>query len=146
MPVTGIDALESALRALQNEARTGLESMAHAMGAVGERAIKLELSLSSHPAGTRTPSRPYADPPSLISGRLRSSVRETRSYASGDDAWTVHVAPTTVYARIQELGGVTGDEYRTHLPPRPYVRPAIARSELAARDAAIRVFRDETGI
>jgi phage gpG-like protein len=30
-----------------------------------------------------------------------------------------------VYSRIQELGGRTGRNHATYLPPRPYMRPAL---------------------
>jgi phage gpG-like protein len=141
-----VDLLIAALRQIQERADESTRQMAITMSAVGERAIKAELSRSSHPARTKTPSRPFADPPSLITGRLRASVRRTRLYASGPHEYTARVAPTTVYARIQELGGVTGWEHRTRLPPRPYVRPAINRHTSAARKAAIQVFRQFTGL
>jgi phage gpG-like protein len=144
--MASIDALEAALRQVQARAAESTRQMAITMGAVGERAIKAELSRSSHPAGTKTPSQGGVDPPSLISGRLRGSVRRTRLYPSGPYQWTARVAPTTVYARIQELGGWTGRGHRSHLPPRPYVRPAIRRHSSAARDAAIKVFRQYTGL
>jgi phage gpG-like protein len=117
-------------------ARTAVASMS----AVGERMIKLELSQSSHAKGTPTPSSP-GQPPSLISGQLRRSVKTTRVYPSGVATWTSHVAPTTVYARIQELGGDAGRDHRSHLPPRPYVRPATIRSMGPCRKAAIAAFR-----
>ena len=137
--------LRSALVHLQATAEPGAKKAVGNMAAVGERAIKLELSRSSHSPGTKTPAKAYADPPSLISGRLRASVRLTRMYQSGS-TWVAHVAPTTVYARIQELGGVTGWEHRTHLPPRPYVRPAVKHWASVARDAAIHGFREVTGL
>jgi len=33
------------------------------------------------------------------------------------------IGPTAVYSRIQELGGDTGRGHRSHLPPRPYIKP-----------------------
>ena len=65
---------------------------------------------------------------------------------SGKGQWTARVAPTTVYARIQELGGQAGRGHQSALPPRPYVSPAVTKSALKARDAAIRVFRSYTGL
>jgi len=109
------------------------------MAAAAEREIKLTLSTSSHPPRTKTPSLP-GEPPSLITGQLRRSVRKT--YSSGNAArWTTRVAPTAVYARIQELGGLTGRGHRTRLPGRPYVRPALARGEDKIRAAAVKAFR-----
>jgi phage gpG-like protein len=60
------------------------------------------------------------------SGRLLGSVRQTY-FAPGVVAFA-HVAPTAIYSRIQELGGVSGKDYRSKLPPRPYVRPAVMSS------------------
>jgi len=109
------------------------------MAAAAEREIKLTLSATSHPRLTATPSLP-GEPPSLISGQLRRSVR--RTYSGGSSTrWTTRVAPTTVYARIQELGGLTGRGHRTRLPARPYVRPALARGEDKIRAAAVKAFR-----
>lgn len=144
--MAGVDDLEAALRRIQQRSELATRQMATAMAAVGERAIKAELSRSSHPARTKTPAAPDVNPPSLISGRLRASVRQTRSYSSGPYQWTARVAPTVIYARIQELGGWAGRGHRSHLPPRPYVRPAIIRHSANARKAAITVFRDVTGL
>jgi hypothetical protein len=139
------DDLIAALERIINRAPAGAKAASHDMGAVGERGIKLELSLSSHDRNTITPSRPFADPPSLISGRLRESVRVTRSYSAGQQ-WITHIAPTTVYARIQELGGVAGKGHRSHLPPRPYVRPALRKWMMKFRGAAVNAFGKETGL
>jgi phage gpG-like protein len=139
------DDLAAALKRLIDDAPDAAREASKSMGTVGERAIKLELSRSSHARGTKTPSRPFADPPSLISGRLRESVRRTRVWSSGSQ-YGVNVAPTTVYARIQELGGVAGRGHKTRLPPRPYVRPALKRWAEKYRNAAVRAFGDETGL
>jgi phage gpG-like protein len=139
------EALLARLDEIETAGVAAARPCAEAMAAVGEQAIKMNLSLSSHPRGTKTPAPPGA-PPALISGTLRRSVRRTRSYASGLGEWTAHVAPTVVYARIQELGGRAGRDHRSYLPPRPYVRPAIIASTLRARSAAIRVFRERTGL
>lgn len=108
-------------------------AMARAMGEVLEREVRTQLGKSSHAPGTPTPSTP-GSPPAMITGRLRDSVtvREV-------DPGHVQVGGTTAYARIQELGGSSGREGGTHLPPRPYLAPAweIARNE--AVDAAIEI-------
>jgi phage gpG-like protein len=137
------DNLVNALHRIQHRAPNGAKQAAQRMSDVGERAIKLELSRSSHSSGTKTPSKAYVDPPSLISGRLRESVRQTRLYQVGM-TWIAHVAPTTVYARIQELGGWAGWQHKSHLPPRPYVRPALNRWSTKARDAAVHAFHQYT--
>lgn len=84
------------------------------------------LSLTSHEPGTPTPSAP-GDPPSMISGDLAASVVPSEIVGDGD-TWTVEIGPTTVYGRIQELGGICGKGYKTALPPRPYMLPAVELS------------------
>jgi phage gpG-like protein len=143
--VVNVRALLDALEKLKEDAVPAARAAAEAMGAVGERAIKLELSRSSHAAGTKTPAS-AGSPPSLISGRLRGSVRQTRSFSSGSKQWSVWVAPTVVYARIQELGGFAGKGHHAHLPPRPYISPAVAKSNAKLRDAAITAFRQASGL
>lgn len=87
-----------------------------------ESTAKALLSLTSHPAGTPTPSQP-GQPPSLVSGALRRSITTQGPTLDGDD-WVVSVAPTIVYGRIQELGGTAGRG--AQLPARPYMAPAWA--------------------
>lgn len=139
LTVTGTDDLAKALERLAARGESAARPAAEAMAAVAERAIKKNLSLSSHPRRTATPSAP-GTPPSLITGQLRRSVRRTRSEGSGT-RWEAHVAPTVVYARIQELGGAAGRGHRSRLPARPYVRPALAASREQMRQAAARAFR-----
>ena len=140
-----VEALLARLNDIEVTGVAAARPAAEAMAAVGELEMKKKLIMSSHPPRTKTPAPPGA-PPSLITGRLLGSVRKTRSYASGATEWTTHVAPTTVYARIQELGGRAGRGHRSLLPPRPYVRPALIESATKARSAAIRVFRERTGL
>jgi phage gpG-like protein len=66
-------------------------------------------------------SSPPGDPPFLITGNLRRSVRVTGPDPVGSTGWRGQTGPTAVYGRIQELGGVTG---RGTLPARPYMQPA----------------------
>jgi len=132
------------LRALDSLiARAGTETprkAAEEMGRVAGDEIQRQLALSSHPPRTKTPSAP-GEPPSMITGALRASVNQTQSFGELGH-WEVHRAPTTVYARIQELGGWTGAGHQTYLPPRPYVRPALDIARDKIQDAAIDVFRD----
>lgn len=137
--VTGSDELAAALERLAEAGQSVARPAAEAMAAVAERAVKQELSASSHPRGTPTPSLP-GEAPSLVTGQLRRSVRRTRSEGAGSH-WEAHVAPTTVYARIQELGGSAGRGHRSRLPARPYVGVGIAISRARMRKAAIRAFR-----
>jgi phage gpG-like protein len=138
-----VEALLARLQQIHDDADDAAKEAANAMSAVGERAIKQELGVSSHPPGTRTPAAPGM-PPSLVTGQLRRSVRQTRLYQTGRGQWTAHVAPTTVYGRIQELGGRAGRHHRSNLPARPYVSRGFLKSQSKARDAAIRVFRSRT--
>jgi phage gpG-like protein len=100
-----------------------------------EEKAKLELSTSSHPRGTPTPSRP-GEPPSLVSGTLRRSVRVQGPTNIDATSYTASVGPTAIYGRIQELGGEAGRW--SYLPPRPYMAPGITKAgpELQA------IFRD----
>lgn len=91
-----------------------------------EAEAKRQLGLKSHVAGTPTPSAP-GEPPALVTGTLRRSIRVTAPEAKGPTGWTISVGPSAVYGRIQELGGDTGRGGATHLPPRPYMDPALAK-------------------
>src|SRR5277367_1887085 len=129
MATGGFRNLENALQRLKDNADWAARDAASSAAAVIERGIKLELSRSSHAPKTPTPSAP-GQPPSLMTGRLRQSVRMTRLDRTGAGQWTAHIAPTTVYSRIQELGGWAGRHHRSHLPPRPYIKPAMDRWQL----------------
>ena len=110
---------------------------AAAMGAVAMRAVQAELGTSSHALGTPTPSQP-GEPPSLITGQLRRSViMRPKGRAH------VQVGATTVYARIQELGGAAGRNHASQLPARPYLKAAMRKLAASGemRKAAIKVIR-----
>lgn len=92
-----------------------------------------QLGLSSHGKDTPTPAAP-GEPPSLITGQLRRSVRMIPKGPGH-----VQVGATTVYARIQELGGWAGSGHASYLPPRPYLKPALRNSRTAMRAAAVKV-------
>lgn len=115
-------ALRSLVARRKAATRPALAKAAHLV----ERNAKLLLSLTSHPKGTQTPSRP-GEPPSLVTGTLKKSVkvRGPRPIPGGYEAF---IAPTVVYGRIQELGGMAGKGLRTRLPARPYMRPAMRQS------------------
>jgi len=83
-----------------------------------------KLTTSSHAKGTATPSQP-GEPPSLVTGQLRRSIRVDHPNRGGDGIWSTRIGPTAVYGRIQELGGVTGRGHATTLPVRPYLAPAL---------------------
>lgn len=121
--ITGLSELNGALMAmerdLQRATRTATAHAAH----LAEAAIKQMLTTSSHAKGTPTPSAP-GDPPSLITGTLRRSIKVTGPVPAGMGRWLAEIGPTAVYGRVQELGGSAG---HTELPPRPYVAPAFDR-------------------
>lgn len=95
--------------------------------AILERGAKEKLRKTSHTKRTPTPSSP-GSPPSLISGALMRSVT-TRGPVGGGGTWTGSVGPTTIYGRIQELGGVTGRHHAVTLPARPYMKPLLEESK-----------------
>lgn len=84
---------------------------------------KKTLTTTTHRKGTPTPSRP-GEPPSLVTGTLRRGVIIVPAVPSGTTSWTAKVGPTSVYARVQELGGDTGT---TVLPARPYLAPTVEK-------------------
>jgi phage gpG-like protein len=102
-----------------------------AMSAVLERAVKDELSRSSHSRGTPTPAA-SGGPPSTVTGNLGRSVVVQ---VLGDGH--ARVGASASYARVQELGG------GNNLPARPYLRPAYDASILEARQAALAVISVE---
>lgn len=88
-----------------------------------ERDTKDELTRFTHTAGQPTDSAP-GDPPALVSGQLRRSIRVAGPTVDGR-TWTGSVGPTIVYGRIQELGGRAG--HSSNLPARPYLSAAYDR-------------------
>lgn len=137
MAVNGMDDVIAKLRLLRDRAPVTADLAASAMAAVVMRAVQEELGKTSHDPGTATPSQP-GEPPSLITGQLRRSVimkRKGRGH--------IQVGATTVYARIQELGGDAGRDHRAHLPPRPYLAPTVKRlaASGALTKAAAKVIR-----
>lgn len=98
------------------------------------------LARSSHPRGTRTPSAP-GDPPALVGGALRRSMRLSPPVVTGTSRAVAKVSPRIVYARIQEAGGTVSTDkphglgspqsgffgHSVTLPARPYMRPTARR-------------------
>lgn len=120
-----MSAAGDALREMADKADfQGARAAAEAMGRVAVQADQELLGLSSHPRWSATPSPPGA-PPSRISGHLRGSVDDWLHLQHGAGVYEVRVGPVDVaYPRIQELGGWTGRNHATYLPPRPYMAPA----------------------
>jgi len=99
-----------------------------------DKAVKDELTRTSHPLGTPTPAPP-GSPPSLVTGNLRRSVRKIKVKRIAKGVYEGGTGPTAVYARIQELSGWAGRHHRSFLPARPYARPARKAGESRAIEA-----------
>ncbi|WP_067483763.1 hypothetical protein [Actinomadura hibisca] len=122
--------------------REGGQAAALAMAKAGRDEIRRTLARRSHAPRTPTPSPP-GQPPAKISGRLRDKVTVTSARQIGAGRWMAAAGPDgVVYARIQELGGVTGRNHMTVIPPRPYMRPAVreVRESGRATEAAVAAF------
>jgi len=133
--VTGLSELNGALIALEADLQKATRvATAHAAH-LAETAIKQMLTTSSHQKGTPTPSQP-GEPPSLITGTLRRSIKVRGPVPAGYGRWLAEVGPTAVYGRVQELGGTAGRG--AELPPRPYVQPAY--EQLVAGGAIARTY------
>lgn len=128
MPVD-VQALIDALQEKMDEAPDVATEAVRSMSTIAQTNIKATLD-SGDPLHVRT-------------GRLSESVRET--YFSPGAVAMAHVAPTIVYSRIQELGGISGKDYHSHLPPRPYVAPTVEASMDEFRQAAVDSFTDMWG-
>lgn len=108
--------------ALEVATRTATGLAAHLV----ERNTKTLLARQSHPRRTPTPSQP-GEPPAAITGTLMRSVT-VQGPTGGAGTWRASVGPTTIYSRIQELGGMAGRHRATRLPARPYLAPAVDMS------------------
>ena len=119
----GVSEFKAALeRSVARQAAASREAVAKGAHTI-EFYAKQQLSIGSHPKNEPTMSRP-GEPPELVSGNLRRSVVVQGPTGSGTE-FTAKVGPTAIYGRIQELGGWTG---HSHLPARPYMKPALADS------------------
>lgn len=120
----------------------GGRAAAKAMGRQAEDEIKAQLSKRSHSRGTPTPS-PAGQPPAKVSGDLHDSVRAEVPRGMGGYVWASKVGGHTVYWRIQGLGGRTGRNHATTLPPRPYLEPAMREGQARVSEAGQRAFHRE---
>lgn len=118
-------ALKVKVRAVNAATRTATRQAKNHL----DREVKNTLRRRSHRRGTPTPS-PAGEPPAKISGNLARTVRSRGPRMLRRGVWEAEIGPTAVYSRIQELGGHTGRGHRTHLPPRPYMKPTT-RAQLA---------------
>ncbi|WP_329143425.1 HK97 gp10 family phage protein [Streptomyces sp. NBC_01456] len=124
--VIGVSQLTGSMTRLAASFNLAAKSATAKAAHLTEGAIKETLTTSSHRRGTPTPSAP-GEPPSLITGTLRRSIKVTGPHPLGMGRWEAQVGPTAVYGRIQELGGPTGRGGTTDLPARPYVAPSYER-------------------
>lgn len=120
----GVPEFNRALESLVARMSAASRKAATTGGHLIEAGAKKNLGLRAHARGTPTPSPP-GSPPALITGTLRRSIRVTAAEPVSITGWTVSVGPTVVYGRIQELGGDAGRGGSVHLPPRPYLEPAL---------------------
>lgn len=125
-----------------------------ALDAADAMAQRYQVSVARSMVGP-SPSPP-GSPPARRTGTLARSVRPEPAVPAGSGRATSSVAPHTVYARIQQKGGVivpvrakvlrwvdkTGTHYahRVRLPARPYMVMTAARRQ-ECRDAAIAAAR-----
>lgn len=131
----GIKEFQAALtRVQERQLAASRTALGKALSLV-EREAKSLLSLSTHLRAEPTDSMP-GEPPALVSGDLRRSIKQGRIEQIGPTRYQGDVGPTIEYGRVQELGGDTG---RAVLPSRPYMQPAFENMlpEIAA------VFREE---
>ncbi len=112
-----------------------------ALGRAAETAVKVTLSSSTHSKGTVTPSE-KGQPPSLISGDLRRSIRRSTPYGTGPGAYQCQVGSLLIYAPVHEYGttihtrvapylqfyygGSWHEVTQVTIPKRPYLATATA--------------------
>lgn len=120
----GVEPFKAAIDALVKAADDGSRRAVNNAALKLSSRTKAKLTTSSHKKGTPTLSSP-GEPPSLVTGQLRRSVKTTPAVRIGAGTWQASVGPTAVYARIQELGGVAGRGHASRLPARPYLQPSL---------------------
>jgi len=103
---------------------------------IAHRNVAVGLTRKTHPPRTPTPSLP-GEPPALITGNLRRSAQDRAPQRIGRAIWEGALRMTAVYARIQELGGWAGRDHASHLPPRPYIKPAAHATARPLRERAV---------
>lgn len=134
--VDGLETVTSHFDRLANAVERGCKDGVVDAVNILDKAVKDELSLTSHPLGTPTPAPP-GSPPSLVTGNLRRSVRKVPVKRIAKGIYEAGTGPTAVYARIHELSGWAGRGHRTFIPARPYVKPSTQRARQRAEQAFI---------
>lgn len=129
-----VQAAKAKLGALKRELRAAVKHAVQRSMDTAELTMKRKLAEKSHPRKTKTPSLP-GEPPALITGAMRRSVRQRGPTPDGPDAYVGRVGPRAAQSRIQELGGYVRkaahkghigpmrEEGYIHLPARPYAAP-----------------------
>ncbi len=77
------------------------------------------------------PPNPPPGPLGIRQGNLVRTVRQAKEKYTGKTITGGLAAGSSDvhYARIHEFGGLTGKDYQTLIPPRPYLGPALADAE-----------------
>ena len=83
--------------------------------------VRTNLLKYPHPPGTPTEAPILKGPVGFISGRLRDSIEVTEKPIAG----FATVGTSLYYARINEIGGWTGKDHMSFIPPRPYFRTMV---------------------
>lgn len=133
-----VRALTAALGGFQRRSDDGARAAADAMAEAAEAALKAVL-------GGGSPSAP-GTPPGRRSGRLQDAVKAKPAFPVGAARWEAHTAALIVYARIHEVGGRTGRNHATYLPPRPYVAPTVIAMRGQLNRIANEAFAREVGL
>lgn len=149
MSLEGMDAFMAAVDKIVDAANEGGRRGANNAAQLVASRTKSKLTWTTHKKGEPTESQP-GEPPALVTGTLRRSVKVVPAVPLGAGAWQAQVGPTAVYARIQELGGRLGANPRhgmwrspATLPPRPYLAPSVA--ELVSGGQLWAAFREGWG-
>lgn len=142
MSVNAVRDLRVILKEVRDKAATTAPLAAvRALSQAGETAVKVTLTSSTHPEGTRTPSKP-GQPPSLVTGKLRRSGHRTAAVLTSPGCARCALGFMAKYAPVHEFGPVTirarnfpqlGNPKvgffgkQVTIPRRPYVAPAMKK-------------------
>jgi hypothetical protein len=127
----GAGGAASALRSIVERVGSGTEAALNEGATTVQDEIQGNLVRRFYP-----PASPPGEPPASRTGLLFDRVLKRIDGEVDSGVYQARVYPSTVYARIQELGGDAGRGHRSHLPARPYVRPAVD----AVRDRVLQMF------
>ncbi|WP_326829679.1 hypothetical protein OIE13_05955 [Streptosporangium sp. NBC_01810] len=134
-----VSALIASLQGLQHRASPAAQAAVDGMAEAAETAMRA--ALSRGPA----PSAP-GSPPARRSGALRRSVEARPAFQTGPARWEARTYSGIAYARIHEVGGWTGRNHASYLPPRPYVAPTVISMRGVLERIAADTFAREVGL